>query len=340
MKLRQGLADRALHRLALQNHFFRNFSFERECTRNQSRPNPDRANVFIAGMARSGSTALLNTLYASRQFAATTYRLMPFVLAPSMAARMARFSRGNGETVERVHGDGLGVSAQSPEALDGIFWSTYFPMSPRAVELRNVPESILLKYAQFIENLLVHEGRDRYLGKMNQGIDKIDSLSGYFHRSIFLVPFRDPLQQATSLLRQHRRFSQLSAYEKRYLGWQEHHEFGALHRGFIHQTRSIDWHTLNYWLGQWRLTYSYLYELISQRRNLLPLAYESLAESPAAWQQLQAKLNLELNPESFVDRNRDEVYDKALFDQHLLEDCVILYTRLGEKSQRRLCSPD
>ena len=337
--LRQGLTDRALHRLVLQNQSFRHFSFERECRRNRSRANPDRENVFIAGMARSGSTALLNALYASEQFAATTYRLMPFVLAPSMADSMARFSRKHSEIVERAHGDGLKIGAESPEALDGIFWSTYLPIPPRAVELRNVPKSILLKYAQFIENLLVHESRDRYLGKMNQGIDKLDSLSGYFHRSVFLVPFRDPLQQTASLLRQHRRFSQLSAYEKRYFGWQEHYEFGALHRGFIHQTRSIDWHTLNYWLQQWRLTYSYLYELVSQRKNLIPIAYEALAESPAPWQQLAAKLNLQLNPESFVDRNRDEAYDDALFDQNLLEDCIVLYTRLGEKSQRRLCSP-
>ena len=75
--LQHGLADRMLHRLVLQNHRLREFSFERECARNPSRADPARENVFIAGMARSGSTALLNTLYASGTFAATTYRLMP-----------------------------------------------------------------------------------------------------------------------------------------------------------------------------------------------------------------------------------------------------------------------
>ena len=336
----QGFSDRVLHRFALQNHYFRKFSFERECQRNQSRAKPDRKNVFIVGLARAGSTALLNSLYASGQFAATTYRLMPFVLAPSMSAKLSAFASTSPVMTERAHGDGLQVGAGSPEALDGIFWSTFQSTTPDAVQIQEVPGPIINRYAQFIENLLAHENRERYLSKMNQGIGKLESLSQYFENSVFLIPYRDPLQQAASLLRQHRRFSRLSGYQRRYLGWQGHHEFGALHRGFLKPTRSIDWHTLNYWLDQWQLTYSYLSELMTKRQNLIPIAYESLTESSEPWRQLGQKLDLQLEPGEFRDCNRDDTHEGSMIDERKLEDCMILYTRLGERAQGRLCSPD
>ena len=64
----------------------------------------------------------------------------------------------------------------------------------RLLAERNVPPAILRQYAMFIENLLLDAGASRYLSKMNQGIDKLESLAVYFERSIFLVPFRDPLR--------------------------------------------------------------------------------------------------------------------------------------------------
>ena len=121
-----GLADQALHLMAMSTRFGQ-FSFERECRRNGSVADPLRKNLFIAGMARAGSTALLNTMYASGQFAATTYALMPFVLAPSLAKQLSILSSGNGTPVERAQRDGMLIGTDSPEALDGIFWSVCFP---------------------------------------------------------------------------------------------------------------------------------------------------------------------------------------------------------------------
>ena len=68
-----------------------------------------REHVFIAGMARSGSTALQNALHTSGAFAATTYQLMPFVLAPSLARMVGRLSAAPAGPVERRHGDSIPI---------------------------------------------------------------------------------------------------------------------------------------------------------------------------------------------------------------------------------------
>lgn len=47
---------------------------------------PQRASdkhVFVAGLARSGTTILLNAIYESNVFASLTYKDMPFVLTPN-----------------------------------------------------------------------------------------------------------------------------------------------------------------------------------------------------------------------------------------------------------------
>lgn len=335
--IRHNLADQVLHLLALQNHRFRQFSFEQECQRTRAVADPRRENLFIAGMARAGSTALLNVLFASGQFAATTYAQMPFVLAPSLAARIALFRRSNVATLERAHGDGIRISIESPEALDGIFWSTFLPRKTTDIRPTEVPESILQKYAIFIENQLACSSEHRYLCKMNQGIDKLESIADFFSRSLILIPFREPLQQAASLLRQHRRFSNLSWYEQRYLDWQQHHEFGDLHRGFpIDENQSMP-DTLNYWLQQWQQVYQYLSDLCQRSNNLLLLSYESLATSAQPWRHLEKKLGLGLETESFINSNRDNPNKNETFDPELHDVCKQLYADLCTQSEARLC---
>ena len=43
--------------------------------------------VFVSGLARSGTTALLNALYQSGTFASLSYDDMPFILAPNFGQK-------------------------------------------------------------------------------------------------------------------------------------------------------------------------------------------------------------------------------------------------------------
>ncbi len=334
--------DKALHLLALGSRRFRKFCFARECERNDFAFDRQRRNIFLCALPRSGSTALLNALFESGEFASTTYALMPFVLAPTLARRLSKIPRRVVRAQERAHRDGIPVSLESAEALDGLFWSTVFPVGADRLLPREVPPRVLRSYAMFIENLLTGAGAARYLSKMNQGIDKLASLAAYFDHSTFVLPFRQPLQQASSLLRQDRHFSALSWYEKKYFAWLGHHEFGATHREFFATadpvTPRYDRVSLNYWLAQWLRAYRYLSSLADSHPNLLPVSYEQL--SAGRWASLARRLNTSASGDCFEDRNDPSLRPGDGIDDSLYRSCIATYRRLSAQSTARLCRQD
>ena len=339
--IRHGFTDRFFNRFALRHRAFRRFCFERECARNGHKFEPRRENLFLVGVARSGSTALLNCLFANDVFASTCYRHMPFVMAPSLSRLVAAIPRKTMEASERRHGDGIRVDLDSPEALDGVFWSTYLDREEDRILPYDPEEELLRRYAMFIDNLLLHSAGNRYLSKMNQHIELLPALALYFERSLFLLPFRDPLQQAASLLRQHRNFARLSAYEAEYLRWLGHCEFGATHLGFYESSAQeiskfpVD--CLDYWLEQWHNGYSYLSRLLDHHPNLIPLGYERLAGSTNAWRELSQRIGVEVSGDQFHNCNDASIESSAQFDASLMESCQALYAQLSEQDRVRSC---
>ena len=97
-----------LHKLALSFQFIRETAFDVETSLISTRKTNDN-HVFLAGLARSGSTILLNAIHASNQFSSLSYQDMPFVLAPNLWSKISR-NKKDGNLVERAHGDGIKVS--------------------------------------------------------------------------------------------------------------------------------------------------------------------------------------------------------------------------------------
>ena len=87
--------DRLLHRLALKRRPVAELAFDIEQTllRRDSRGIAEERHVFVVGLARAGTTALLRRLHASGAFRSLTYRDMPFVLAPGLWRRLSGFAR-------------------------------------------------------------------------------------------------------------------------------------------------------------------------------------------------------------------------------------------------------
>ena len=77
-----------LHQLALSSQFMREITFDVESSLILSNEIDDN-HVFVAGLARSGTTTLLNALYKSNQFSSLSYQDMPFVLAPNLWSRLS-----------------------------------------------------------------------------------------------------------------------------------------------------------------------------------------------------------------------------------------------------------
>ena len=112
-----------LHQAALSSQFMREVTFDVESSAILKKQSTDN-HVFVSGLARSGTTILLNALYESNEFASLSYQDMPFVLAPNLWSKLS-FSRKDSDLVDRAHGDGIKVSSESPEAFEEVFWMTF-----------------------------------------------------------------------------------------------------------------------------------------------------------------------------------------------------------------------
>ena len=95
------------------------FDLERSIFLDNSFPVKDN-HVFVAALARAGTTSLLTAIHDSEEFASLTYADMPFVLAPNLWDKLNPTTRHK-EEQERVHGDGIKVSTNSPEAFEEVF---------------------------------------------------------------------------------------------------------------------------------------------------------------------------------------------------------------------------
>ena len=86
--------------------------------------------VYIAGLARSGTTILLELLARHPDVTSHRYRDFPPVLTPWFWNWFVdRAGNGPQAASERAHGDGIDVTAESPEAFEEVIWMAFFSKS-------------------------------------------------------------------------------------------------------------------------------------------------------------------------------------------------------------------
>ena len=117
--------DQLLHRQFLSessnlsNYFFHKLNKNSAKYNEASKVN----HIFITGLARAGTTAVLNRIFACGDFGSILYKHMPFILSPKIASIMSKFVNSDkDEQKERLHGDSIYISHNSPECLDEPFW--------------------------------------------------------------------------------------------------------------------------------------------------------------------------------------------------------------------------
>lgn len=295
-----GVSSRLLHQIVLGNLFFGETLFDIEKMVHGSKASDvsNEKHVFVAGLARAGTTILMRTLYENGKFCSLTYRDMPFILAPNTWRTLSNVSTKNVEKRERAHGDGITVDYDSPEALEEVIWRTYSGsdyirkdyLTPMVADGPTVKS-----FRSFISIILKTEHDKCYLSKNNNNILRLDSIVNAFPEALIIVPFREPLQQAFSLRTQHNKFvNEEDRFVKKYMTWLVHHEFGADHRPFLFNEylgTEVDTSKLGYWLQLWINTYSYLLEKLPAQAMFL--SYELLCDDTEhVWQAMSAKIDL------------------------------------------------
>ena len=256
--------------------------------------------VFIAGLARSGSTILLQTLYDSHQFGSLTYAQMPFIMAPTFTL----LNRQNLDKRERAHGDGLLINNQSPEAFEDVFWQTFEPNVRDRIELKQTDsfsKDLTNDFYAYINLVLNRSDKYRYLSKNNNNICRLNSLISIFPNAMVMIPFRDPLNHAYSLFKQHQRFSSIqkqNPFVLKYMNWLGHREFGLGHIPFVSGEMPLEYsdkNTLNYWLEQWLLVYQFLLDSIQLTDQIMWINYDTLCTDVSIWNGICQRLNISVS---------------------------------------------
>ncbi|MDX2471674.1 MAG: sulfotransferase domain-containing protein [SAR324 cluster bacterium] len=273
-----NVIEKWLHWLALGSESVRRLSFDIE--RNYSLPPKKNSSgdnaVYVCGLARSGTTILLRLLDQQKVFKSLSYRDMPFVLAPNLWNRVINKSSKEAVLTERAHGDGIAVDFDSPEAFEEVFWKTFCgeETDGKYFKIKPATKQILKDFADYravVANskfTLSENGERqfRYLSKNNNNIGRLKSLCEEKTTTILLV-YRNPVDCALSLFRQHQRFIESEvedSFTKAYMGWLSHHEFGPGHLPFDFAAKdmnpALSTEDPNYWLDYWIAVHIYLLE--------------------------------------------------------------------------------
>lgn len=289
-----GFAARLLHRIALGSPLVGQACFDLEKTLRKAPATRDDPHVFVTGLARAGTTILMRALNETGCFRSLTYRDMPFVLMPGTWQRLSRGFRTQRAARERAHGDGIRVDYDSPEALEEVFWRCFCGsdyifkdyLAPHAVDDETM--EAFVRYVDLVVASAEDPAQVRYLSKNNNNLLRLGAIRAAFPNAVILIPFRDPLQHANSLLGQQRHFSRRhreDPFSRDYMRWLAHHEFGLTHKPFRFRADEPAPATagapddINYWLRLWCNTYRFVLENLDA--GMTPVCYETLCAEPA-----------------------------------------------------------
>jgi hypothetical protein len=307
----------------------------------KSAPPDDGRHVFVTGLARAGTTILMRELYCTGAFGSLTYADMPFVLAPNLWLRLSGKGRKAGPRAERAHGDGIEVDFNSPEALDEVYWRTFsgddYILPDRLVP--HAPSDEQMEgYRDFIRLVLRRTGKARYLSKNNNHLLRLESLAKAFPDSIILIPVRDPIDHARSLLNQHRRFLGSDAFTRAYMGWLGHHEFGATHRPVAWDGAVVggDPQTLDYWMGQWTAAHRRIDALDRQHANIQPVPYQALISDPRIWVSVARRVGVEPGPLREIRLGADQRPARENVQDPVTDTAAELYRELDQRARESL----
>jgi hypothetical protein len=308
--------EKLLHRIALSSRAVAEISFDidQSMTRKKRTDPTDGAHVFVVGLARAGTTALMREIHNSGAFRSLKYEDMPFVLAPNLWRRMRgpRQAELEAPPKERAHGDGLMVNGQSPECLDEVFWRVFDGESyigSQSLQPHNPSDEKCGKFRDYVSSILAAHPAKRYLSKNNNNLLRLGALRKIFPKSHILIMIRDPLDHAASLWRQHKRFVEQQdndPFVKQYMNWLAHHEFGANHRPIAPSAAvgsSPD--ELVYWLRQWTAVYGGLQNNLPANSRVI--CYEKLCGDPSEWQDIARSLEIPAGTSEFMRPSHSKV---------------------------------
>lgn len=330
-------SDKFLHKVYLGNYALSKAGLELEeiLHGRQAKELTVNEKVFVTGLARSGTTAVMNKIFETGEYASLQYSNMPFVLNPNLWKRKSKI-----ESHERAHKDGIIIDGNSPEEFDEYFWKSHLKDSyilEDGLSLHEVEKEILDKYLTYVKLICLSKGKTKYVSKNNNNILRLEALRKIDKSKIILL-FRDPLAHASSLMKLHLRFSaeqKEDPFQLQYFDYLGHHEFGLHHKPFLltsdfeHNRKKFKKDHIDYWLAIWLNYYHFL--LNSMKDGDILICFEDLiAEPNRIYDQLAGQLSLE-GDFSDTPKHNPSKYPEKDCDTQLLAQCRAVYKKLRDK---------
>jgi hypothetical protein len=295
---RGAFGERLVQRIALGTHFVPDLSFDRERRHYlaAARAAPAEPPVFVAGLARAGTKLIARALHDSGGFAALNDRDLPFPLAPNLWARLAAPLRRALPAPGPAEGD------DGPAALEEIFWRHHDgALHSRAGGLGPEPAPGAVEdFVDYVRLVQLRRAQPRYVSNNNNNIMRLPALVAAFPGAWLVHPFRDPVQQAASLLDQHRAACWRAGSDRfraHWMTWLGQYEYGPARRRLPlpgGPGPGDDPDGVDYWLKAWIAVYGALLDAPREvRARQLFVDYDRLAADPWRWAPLlRARLGL------------------------------------------------
>lgn len=333
--------SKLLHRLLLNNYNVSRmlFKMEKKSIVKEDLP-ANKEFVIVSGLARCGTTGITTKLYESGIFNSLSYSNLPFLLSPNL---WKKFYKPDGAPKkERAHGDKVMFGLDTVEALEEFFYKAFLKdcfIHEGTLTEHEITEDIYQEYLTYQQLVQSAQGDDAnvYLAKNNNFLLRYNSLRKLNDKFYALVLFRDPLNHAYSLMKQHVRFTQQQqddSFVLEYMNWLGHHEFGENQKVFQFgaEVPEIGYGKgdINYWLEVWINYYSYLLNL-PQHDNTLLIDYDDFLNSPEELLSAISKHTgydlQKVKTDSFENTNRYT----GDFDSDLLAKAESIYSKLKEQ---------
>ncbi len=255
--------------------------------------------VYVTGLARSGTTLLLEYLSSRPDFAFHRYRDFHGIFVPYWWRQGCKPC--DSEPQERAHGDRLQVTPDSPEAMEECLWMAFFrqlhdPGRSHVLGANSTNARFERFYRDHIYKLMLAHNRQRYLAKNNYNLTRVKYLLKLFPDARFVVAVRHPRSHIASLIKQHRLFCEAESQYPRALAYMRHvghYEFGLDRRPIhtpdvdkIRQVREL-WRAgeeVRGWARYWATLYGWFAAQLADDRRLKQsveiVRYEDLCNAP------------------------------------------------------------
>ena len=330
--------SKLLHTIILDNYNVGRFLLKREIKNlDKIQISKEKSFVIVTGLARAGTTALTNFIYDKRKFHSISYANLPFLLAPNFWRKI--YNPKTGKKRERAHGDKVLFSEKSIEAFEEYFFKVFLNdryISEDSLTKHEIDKDILFKYYAY-QDLFKQKKDTIYLAKNNNFMLRFESLADHNpHLRVFLV-FRNPLDHARSLLKQHENFllqQENDDFVLSYMDWLGHYEFGKNHKyfDFGQETQLLKYEksSISYWLSVWQNYHIYILKILDSH-NITLVSYEDLLERPSELKEVLSKiLGIELDngkKEKFIPTKRDN-FELNKIENSLLEEVSVIHDEL------------